>query len=798
MVRDGRKIFVLEIQDLGIKFLRSNNFFEGDEFQIAKMFEISHTKTFFPHRLNNINYQGNVPDIKLFLDFKDSDETRKEKHNFVDNRKRQNSKWCYEKELIFYVEEKLRLLSLSFLTFLKESFNLQNELQIELNDAKEYIHPLANNICSISGFIFKIYRLLYMNKLKVFTVLNEYGQSCNHVSQQEYEWVSYMHFKFPNKKFQSIFSHPRGQKTFPESCPDLYCAEDKEAWYYNGCYFHSHYDQCKINPSATAETQHPLFKKTFLELNSLFEEKLAKLLQNHPNELNKINIIWECQYLEMRNSPDIQNFLNFNFKPRPLYRLSPRAAVRGGYTDTYALKWNQTENPNENFYCLDQNGMYSYIALKFKFCLGPYKIIIGDEIQKINFQNLEFFFDNDLCPMSGTMLLTILPPRNLFYPFLPYRLKNEKTVYTLCVECAENKTIKCNHVESQRAITSVYFISEIKFAITLGYKIIQIHECHYYKQTDYILKEFVQKLSFLRMKHTEIFKECCTLEEKEEYCTYLNNIMEFTAPNCLTPTNVSPNESKKRFYKSMINSIFGKLEQRSDKPKTRYVRNQADLNDIYFSNFKIVNLFCINDDLCELEIKADCEKLLPNRETCLYIGAQLVAYSREVMYQTILEVDKVGKVFYVDCDCCFFSLNKSLSIPLLISDAIGHFKHIYNKKITSFYCLGPKNYSISFENESDQIKTITKIKGLSLSSFYLKNEINSSTFDYFISQNLTKEVEQIKLAQIRHNKSDKLKDGTPKLKLVAFTNKVTNRRIFSSKCKYLTSFPFGNENASEI
>ncbi len=79
MVRDGRKIFVLEIQDLGIKFLRSNNFFEGDEFQIAKMFEISHTKTFFPHHLNNINYQGNVPDIKLFLDFKDSDETRKEK-----------------------------------------------------------------------------------------------------------------------------------------------------------------------------------------------------------------------------------------------------------------------------------------------------------------------------------------------------------------------------------------------------------------------------------------------------------------------------------------------------------------------------------------------------------------------------------------------------------------------------------------------------------------------------------------------------------------------------------------------
>jgi hypothetical protein len=394
------------------------------------------------------------------------------------------------------------------------------------------------------------------------------------------------------------------------------------------------------------------------------------------------------------------------------------------------------------------------------------------------------------------MQVTILPPRNLFYAFLPIKLKNETTVFTLCFQCAENNCKKCNHNDQERALTSVYYISEIKFAISLGYTLIEIHECYYFEKSDFILQNFVQKLTFMRMKHSNIFENCQTKDESLEYCEYLNHAMGLKPPFSLTPENVSPNEMKKQFYKDVTNAIFGKLEQRSDKPKTMYVNSQTELEDVYFSDVKILNMLCINGQTCELAVKPNLEKILPNRETNVAIGGQLVAYARQLMYETIIEVDKQGKLFYVDCDSCFFSLPKTNSVPLLISHSIGHFKSVYEGSILSFFCLGPKNYCISFETANNKIKTVSKIKGISLSSFYVKNEINGAMFEYFLSKSLLEEVEKKELAQLKFQKPNKSKQSIPKLQLLKYSNNLTKRRIIMKKCKYLTTFPYGNENVS--
>jgi hypothetical protein len=103
--------------------------------------------------------------------------------------------------------------------------------------------------------------------------------------------------------------------------------------------------------------------------------------------------------------------------------------------------------------------------------------------------------------MHGTIFLTILPPKNCFRPFLLSRTKSGKVVQTLCAKCAENSSHSCNHTDSQRALTSCYFISEINAALNFDYKIIHIYECHYYKNVSYILKDFVTKLNVQKIKH---------------------------------------------------------------------------------------------------------------------------------------------------------------------------------------------------------------------------------------------------------------------------------------------------------
>ena len=88
--------------------------------------------------------------------------------------------------------------------------------------------------------------------------------------------------------------------------------------------------------------------------------------------------------------------------------------------------------------------------------------------------------------MYGTMLVTILPPTNLFVPFLQLRLEDGTCVNTLCYSCAKaSNQNSCSHSDKERALTAVYFISEINFAIQLGYQVIEIYECHFFRKTDF-------------------------------------------------------------------------------------------------------------------------------------------------------------------------------------------------------------------------------------------------------------------------------------------------------------------------
>ena len=798
VVRDGRKIFLIEIEELGIKFLRSNNYFEGGEYEIAKLFDIQFMKKFFPSRFQDVFYKGPIPNDEQFFNFKDTKTIRKEKIDFINNFRQNKLCWNFEKELVIYSEQKLIILTLAFLKFIKESFLFQTLLQNKNNDEdkSKLIHPLGNNVCSTSSFIYKVFKLFYLNNYKIYSIKNEFGSNLSkEISYQEYEWSCYMQYKYPDLEYRSDFSHFLGKKIFPECVPDLYSAKTCEAVFYNGCYYHAHLHDCLINPNVTAQTKHPLFKKTYEEINTAFNQKIALLLSNHPTSVKKVTIIWECQYLEQRkHSLELKSFLSNIFKVRPLYRLRPRTAVRGSFTECFALKWLKTENLNETFHCLDVNGMYSYIGLTSKFGIGQYEIIVGNELKNITFKNGLYFYKDFNDPMVGTMLVSILPPKKLFFPFLPYRLENETTIFTLCLKCSENSLTKCHHSDDERSFTSVYFISELVFAIKLGYHVNEIYECHYYKQSDFILRDFVKKLACLRLQNSNLFQNLRTTEEKHTYCQHLNEQMKFEEPFNLKIDNITHNDSKRNFYKTMLNSIFGKLEQRSDKPKTVYVNSQEELERYYFSDATITSIFCINENVCELELKRSNEKLPPNRENNSYIGGELVAFGRIFMYEIIQKIDSIGRIFYVDCDSCFFSLSNSTPLPLEISDAFGAFKNVFPGEILSFYCLAPKNYAISFKMADNKIKHITKIKGISLSSYYLENEMSTATFNYFLSKYLKDEIEKKEITQLKCRKNKKTQKQSVKLEIVRVSNQITNRRILIKQCKYLSTVPYGFNN----
>lgn len=704
----------------------------------------------------------------------------------------QSKKWIFSKELLIFNDQKLFLLSLSILTFIKESFELNILLNVSLNiQNSNLLHPFSSPLLSMSGYVFKIFKLLYLNNEDIFCVKNEFAKSCEKVSKLEYEWGCVMNFLYPEEQLISEFNNENGQKKFKIAHCDLFSEIKKKAYFFNGCVIHSCLKtNCPFNRNAKSETLNP-FGVTFKEINDKFYQKMENLLITHGNEIDEIVIEWQCTYLEKRKDPLIKSFLELQFKDHPLHRLQSRSCCRGGYVDVLGLKWTKELFPNEKFVYLDKNGMYSYVSIKFPFMVGKYQIIMGDKLNNISIKNNKFYYND--CKIMGACLLTIIPPQNLFLPFLMYRRKKDrKTFNTLCKLCCETETLICKHSEKERAITASYMISEIEYALTLNYKILSIHEMHIYTKSKFIFKDFIQKLNFLKTKYSDCFSECTSLDEKQKYCDKLNKTMDLNSDFQLTPNNIKVNDAKRNFYKLWCNSIFGKLQQKHNLNKIIYVSTSKEIEDIYFSGNEIKDIYSINDQLCQIEVERNPLKIPPNLKSNCYLGAQICSYGRQIIHQDAMKLISLNyKLFQINCDSLMFSMPECHEIPFEVSNVLlGNFKYVMPKEIVNYFSLGPKSYSVTCKESPNVFKTVSKICGLQLKGNLIEKDLNEELFSFYLEQFFLSQYHKLNVEQKRHKRNFKKLKVSEKISNISFSNQITSRR-FLSNGPYYKTFPYG-------
>ena len=78
----------------------------------------------------------------------------------------------------------------------------------------------------------------------------------------------------------------------------------------------------------------------------------------------------------------------------------------------------------------------------------------------------------------GLAQVTILPPKGLFHPVLPYKFGG-KLLFGLCRTCAESdSTEPCTSNDADRSIHGTFCTPELQKAVKLGYKIIKIYEVY--------------------------------------------------------------------------------------------------------------------------------------------------------------------------------------------------------------------------------------------------------------------------------------------------------------------------------
>jgi hypothetical protein len=165
--------------------------------------------------------------------------------------------------------------------------------------------------------------------------------------------------------------------------------------------------------------------------------------------VEKITSIYSCQWksFKEKNGLEIEAFwLSTKFpRTRPINRLTPRASLRGGYTELFRLKFTLAENPGWRIIFADANSLYGHIAINNSFPVGKYQILLPkDDIEKkITFQDGKFLYGKE--SMSGDAAhVTLVAPPHLFRPFLQYRCQIIKVFFDVIYKKIEISWRFCN------------------------------------------------------------------------------------------------------------------------------------------------------------------------------------------------------------------------------------------------------------------------------------------------------------------------------------------------------------------
>ena len=162
---------------------------------------------------------------------------------------------------------------------------------------------------------------------------------------------------------------------------------------------------------------------------------------------------------------------------------------------------------------------------------------------------------DDVSTYFGVIKCTVLPPRGLFHPVLPYRTQG-KLMFSLYKTCADtcNQT-SCTHSDNERAIQGTWCSVKAEKALEKGYQILTIHQVWHFPETsDELFKEYIDTFLKIKQEASGYPKDCVTEEQKQYYVDeyFENSSIRFD------PHKIEYNPGLRALAKLMLNSFWGK------------------------------------------------------------------------------------------------------------------------------------------------------------------------------------------------------------------------------------------------
>ena len=213
IISRNMKILQITIRHFNISFIDSMLYISGSLDQLSKTFKLESQKGFFPHGFNdvmNYDYTGECPPLETFQSFNDCTAMKLKKKLFHEETRQKNYIWNFQHEIAAYCNLDVRILTEAMCLFLKQALQFQVNLQKKLCPGRppDLLNPFTPPFLTISGFVFGVWRRLYLPKFPIYSLKDEKGLTSIPVSNVEQQVVLYYAWKHNDYEMLSSFTSP--------------------------------------------------------------------------------------------------------------------------------------------------------------------------------------------------------------------------------------------------------------------------------------------------------------------------------------------------------------------------------------------------------------------------------------------------------------------------------------------------------------------------------------------------------------------------------------------------------------
>ncbi|XP_078355818.1 uncharacterized protein LOC144640593 [Oculina patagonica] len=687
-IRNGAKL--LQVAFDRIRFIDSLSFFQMPLSAFPKTFGLTELKKgYFPHLFNtpeNQEYVGPIPGKHYYMPESMSVSGRKEFQKWYDDQVSKNVEFDFQNELVEYCESDVQLLKQGCLTF-KRLF----EKQAKFNPWDKITIASACN------------RDLRQNRMAPNTIASEplhgWRLKSNH-SKVSLEWLHWQEHCLGESSndhgFRIRHAANQGEYRIPNSCytVDGYDEQTNTVYEFEGCFWHG----CpRCYPNRT-ESHTRLEDRCADDVYRCTQKKLQYLTDKGYNAVT----VWECEWNRMKKeSEEIKAFMTSLDIVEPL---NPRDAFCGGRTNAVKLYHRADEENWEQLKYYDFTSLYPFVNKNSEYPVGH---------PEIKFQPDH----SDISRYFGIAKCTVLPPERLFHPVLPLR-QNNKLTFPLCRTCVEEEMDKpmlershvCSHTVEQRQITGTWCTPELEMAVKKGYQILHIHEVwNFPERQEGLFANYVN--TWLKIKEEASGWPSHVGDDPEKQRQHIEDYYAREGIR-LDPTKIKKNPGLRTLAKMMLNSMWGKFGQRSNKTQVREFDDPKAFTEFHESDkYDIRYVSVLTEERVEIHYKHELEDDPVSPNLNIFVACFTTCWARLRLYEALDLLQ--DRVLYFDTDSVVFRSLPGQPIPPL-DDYLGDFKDELSEGdfIVEFASGGPKNYGYLTRNGKEECK----VRGISLNS----------------------------------------------------------------------------------